>query len=249
MLTLIFASALHYRQAAAEQTDWTETKSQENVLVQACGLYNIVSSYTADLDHHLITENTGDEISEQLKVEFAGSLGNPASGKSYQYDGHFTRWSNYIQNQVTITDLELRFEVGTPGQFTIAIDRAEMDLTSDPTDAIKKLVPNALNMELCYLLPGSYDWNVAPVEAQDSIGAEINEATVGLPSHVQDLIWASQPQVASYEERTFSDPLTASEAADDSTLIPPFHYQETEGNSTSSTELDPCDTAASGEPC
>src|SRR5215211_4112386 len=123
MLGLVFSNAILFRASAAERIDWTESSSQENVLVQGCGLYDITSSYTVDIAHHLIADNEGDEVSEQLNVDFVGSLGNAASGKSYQYDGHFTRWSNYIQSQATITDLELRFEVGTPGQFTVAIDR------------------------------------------------------------------------------------------------------------------------------
>jgi hypothetical protein len=171
MLTLVLGGGISYRAAAAERINWTETKSEENVLVQSCGLYNITSSYTVDIARHLITDNEGDEVSEQTSVDFVGSLGNAASGKSYQYDGHFTRWSNYIRSQVTITDFELRFEVGTPGEFSIAMDRVEMDLLADPAEVIKTFVPNALQMELCYLLPGSYDWSVSPVGAPTTVPA------------------------------------------------------------------------------
>jgi hypothetical protein len=176
LLTLVFASAIHFRASAADRIDWTETNYQEDVLVQDCGGYDITSSYTTNIAHHLIADNTGDEVSEQLNVDFTGSLGNAQTEKSYQYDGHFTRWSNYIQGKVTITDFELRFEVDTPGQFSVAIDRVEMDLTADPTEVIRKFVPNALQMELCYLL-------ASPGGAQ-----------------------GSDSQIASYEERTFSDP-------------------------------------------
>jgi hypothetical protein len=189
MLAFALSTAIQFRASAAERIDWTETNSEENVLVQECGLYNITSSYTAEIAHHLIADNEGDEVSEQMNVDFVGSVGNPATGKSYQYDGHFTRWSNYIQSQVTITDLELRFEVGTPGQFTVAIDRIKMDLVADPTDVIKKFVPNALQMELCYLLPGSYDWNVAP-----AIPPSATDTETALSLAVSDL------------ERTYSEP-------------------------------------------
>jgi hypothetical protein len=189
MLTLVFASAIHFRALGAERINWTETNSQENVLVQGCGLYNITTSYTVDIAHHLIADNEGDEVSEQMNVDFVGSVGNPATGKSYQYDGHFTRWSNYFQSRATITDLELRFEVGTPGQFTVAIDRIKMDLEPDPAEVIKTLVPNALQMELCYLLPGSYDWNVAP-----AIPPSATDTETALSLAVSDL------------ERTYSEP-------------------------------------------
>jgi hypothetical protein len=189
MLTLVFSSAILFRASAAERIDWTETNSQENALVQGCGLYNITTSYIVDIAHHLITDNTGDEVTEQLNVDFAGSVGNAASGKSYQYDGHFTRWSNYAVGRVMITDLELRFEVGTPGQFAITVDRVEMDLLPDPTEVIKQFVPNALQMELCYLLPGSYDWNVAP-----AIPPSATDTETALSLAVSDL------------ERTYSEP-------------------------------------------
>jgi hypothetical protein len=154
-LTLVFASAIHFRAAAAERTNWTETNSQEDVLVQECSGFNITTSYSAEIAHQLIADNTGDEVSEQLNVDFTGSLGNAESGESYRYDGHFTRWSDYIQNRVMVTDFELRFELGTPGQFKVAIDRAEMDLLPDTAEIIKQFVPNALQMELCYMLAGA----------------------------------------------------------------------------------------------
>jgi hypothetical protein len=182
MLTLAFANAIHFRALAADRFDWTDTNSQESVLVQKCNGFDITTSYSAEIAHHLIADNTGNEVTEQLNVSFAGSLGNAATGKSYQYDGKFTRWSNYIHNNVTITDLELRFEVGTPGQFSITADRIEMDLVPDPAEVIKTFVPNALQMELCYLLTDTLNWNVAPVGAPAGTEAELSVLPNLVPS-------------------------------------------------------------------
>jgi hypothetical protein len=240
MLTLAFASAITYRASAAERINWTETNSQENVLVQECGGYDITSSYSVDIAHHLIAENTGDEVSEQLNVDFVGSLGNAATGKSYGYDGHFTRWSNYIQGQVLVTDLELRFEVGTSGQFSIAMDRVEMDLIADPTEVVKTFVPHALQMELCYLLasPGG-----APVPQ--------------IASYQERLHSSTESQVASYEERL--QPATESQVASETVALPSIQeivYGESStlldapaDSFTPWTELDPCDSSPPGQPC
>jgi hypothetical protein len=132
--------------------DWSETNSQENVLVQTCNGFDITSSYTANIAHHLTTDHSGNKVTERTNFDFAGAIGSSVSGKSYAYDGEFMRWADYDRNRVTINDLVLRFEVGTPGEFTIAVNRIEMDQVSDPADVIKAFVPNALQMELCYLL-------------------------------------------------------------------------------------------------
>jgi hypothetical protein len=247
-LMLTLALAIHFRASAAERIDWTETSTQENVLVQDCGGYDITSNYTADIAHHLIADNTGDEVSEQLNVDFVGSLGNAETGKSYQYDGHFTRWSNYIQGQVTITDLELRFEVGTPGRFSIALDRVEMDLLADPTDVVKKLVPHALQMELCYVL-------ASPGGAEESQVASYQERLHSAPesqvaSYEERLRAGWEAQIASYEERMASS-ASVDVPSESSVLIPPAFYGETEDidNGTSWTELDPCDSSPPGQPC
>jgi hypothetical protein len=142
-------------------TDWTETHSQEDVLVQSCDGFAVTDSNTANIAHHLTSYSSGGAVLERLNVDFAGSIGNSLTGKSYQYDGHFTRWSDYIQNKVTINDLELRFEVGTPGEFAVAVDRIEMDLAPNPAEVIKQFVPNALQMELCYVLADTSDESVS----------------------------------------------------------------------------------------
>jgi hypothetical protein len=174
---------------AAERKNWFETNYQESVLVQLCGGFDLTSSYTANLDRQLLIDDAGDEVFEQLNVEFAGSLNNAVSGKAYQYNGNFTRWSNYIQGRVTITDLALRFEVGAPGEFTVAVDRIEMNLVADPTEVIKQFVPNTLQLELCSL-PAQRGGVPAPQVA----------------SYQERLHSAPESQVASYLERLASNP-------------------------------------------
>jgi hypothetical protein len=170
--------------------DWTETQSQEAEPVQKCDGFDITNSYTANIAHHLTIDNSGDEVIERMTVDFAGAIGNSQTGKSYAYAGTFTRWSDYVWNKVTINDLELRFEVGTPGQFTIGIDRIEMDLVADPAEVIKTFVPNALQTELCYLLA-----DAAAPSAPQSISATV---------HTENSVL--EQSVAPYDERSVSNP-------------------------------------------
>jgi hypothetical protein len=158
VLTSLIASP-----AAAGRIEWSETESQEDAFVQACDKFDITSSYTVTTAHLLVTDSSGDEVHEQMQVDFAGAIGIAVTGKSYAYDGRFTRRSDYNRGNVTVTDLLLRFEVGTPGQFSVAIARIERNLMADPPAIVKMLVPNTLRMsDLCYLFGGS-EGRVAPV--------------------------------------------------------------------------------------
>jgi hypothetical protein len=147
------------------------------VLVQACDGYDLTTSYNMNRNHHLFTDRRDGLELEQETVDFTGAISNAESGKSYQYDGGFTRWSDHNQSWVTITGLELRFEVGTPGQFSVAIDRIELDIKPDPVEAIKAFVPNALRMELCYLLADT-SLDSAP---QADVTAGYGESSVLIP--------------------------------------------------------------------
>jgi hypothetical protein len=140
--------------AQLEDRSWSATESQENVLVQACNGYDLTTNYTINRDYHRFVDSSDHLNLEWLGADFAGSIGNAETGKSYAYDGKFNRWSDYEHNTVAITNLMLRFEVGTPGQFTLAIDRIELDLEADPAAVIRTFVPDALQMELCYLIGG-----------------------------------------------------------------------------------------------
>jgi hypothetical protein len=154
-LVLIVAGALSAPASARTQLDelsWSETESQENVLVQTCDGFDLTTSYTVNRDYHRFIDVPNNLNVEWVGVDFAGAIGNSVTGKSYAYDGKLMRWSDYDKNETAITNLTLRFEVGTPGQFLVAIDRIELDLETDPSAVIKAFVPNALQMELCYLL-------------------------------------------------------------------------------------------------
>jgi hypothetical protein len=141
-----------YRASAIENRAWTETESQEGVPVQSCNGYDLTTSYTVNRNYHAFTDYHDGLDLEEVSVSFAGAIGNADTGKSYAYDGGFTRWSDYDSNDVTITDLQLRFEVGTPGEFSIASDRLQNDVDADPVAIIKTFVPHVLQMELCYLM-------------------------------------------------------------------------------------------------
>jgi hypothetical protein len=156
------------RAGAIDNHAWSETESQEDVLVQACDGYDLTTSYNMNRNHHLFTDYTDGLKLEQETVNFTGAIGNSLTGKSYAYDGKFTRWSDYLKNEVTVNDLELRFEVGTPGEFTVAVDRIERDVVADPAEVIKQFVPYALRLDLCYLL-GAPVTDPAPVEPIDPI--------------------------------------------------------------------------------
>jgi hypothetical protein len=166
-LVLIVAGALSAPASARTQLDelsWSETESQENVLVQTCDGFDLTTSYTVNRDYHRFIDVSDNLNVEWVGVDFAGAIGNSVTGKSYAYDGKLMRWSDYDNNKTAITNLTLRFEVGAPGQFSVAIDRIELDRETDPSAVIKAFVPNALQMELCYLMAAP-----APVEPFDPI--------------------------------------------------------------------------------
>jgi hypothetical protein len=180
VITSVFAGPA-LRASAADNRAWARTESHENVLVQACDGYDLTTSYTLNRNYHRFSDYAYGLNLEQESVSFSGAIGNAGNGQSYAYDGQLTRRSGDEPNQVTITDLELRFEVGTAAQFTIASDRLDLDLKADPVAVIKTFVPYALRMDLCYLLNTS-DVGPLPVEPFDPIaryapGAWINVQT------------------------------------------------------------------------
>ena len=154
-LALMVAGALSApasARAQVEELSRSETESQEDVLVQTCNGFDLTTSYTVNRDYHRFIDVSDKLNVEWVGVDFAGAIGNSETGKSYAYDGKLMHWSDYDNNETAVTNLVLRFEVGTPGQFSIAIDRIEFDIEPDPAEVIKTFVPNALQMELCYLL-------------------------------------------------------------------------------------------------
>ncbi|MFL5758574.1 MAG: hypothetical protein ACJ789_02480 [Thermomicrobiales bacterium] len=179
MFALIAAGSIHHKDAAASSADSSNTISEENVLVQACKGFAITTSYTADRAYHIVEYHTGHTVVERREVSFAGAIGNAKTGKSYAYDGHYTRLANFDQGKTTFSDLLLRFEVGTPGQFsvsfagtspdrlsvswasgepgqfTVPFEQAGIELVDNPLAVVQAIVPNVLHVDLCSMFGAS----------------------------------------------------------------------------------------------
>src|SRR4051812_25971712 len=105
LFAFIAATALAPRAMAKGPNDWTETVTGENEFVTACGGFGITTSYTSFLNYHLVEDASGDEVFQRLNVSFVGALTNAENGQSLQYNGKFTRTSDYHIGRVTISDL------------------------------------------------------------------------------------------------------------------------------------------------
>jgi hypothetical protein len=155
ILSLIATGILSAPAAAQHTTDWSETSSGENVLVQSCSGFSVISSYTADREDHVVKDYTGQSVYERRDVTFSGTLANTSTDKAYLYDGHFTRTANWDQGGVLISNLLVRFEVGTPGEFSFSLGNADFDMVDSPPAVVQSIVPHVLHMDLCYLF-GDY---------------------------------------------------------------------------------------------
>jgi hypothetical protein len=138
---------------------WSSTQSRENVFVQACGGSAITTNYTTTRLYLQYGDSLTKPISEYQHVSFTGVVGNAATGKSYAYHGHYTRATDFDPHSFAIYDLLLRFEVGTPGMFSVSFDHIGFDLMDNPAAVVQKIVPNVLQMDLCYLFGGSATGN------------------------------------------------------------------------------------------
>jgi hypothetical protein len=154
-LTIALVAGAMIRPAAAERINWTDTSSQEAQLVQGCDGFGITTSYTVKRVHNIVEEYTRENVFERQQVEFSGALGNSETGLSYAYDGHYTTVADYDKGSFAISNLQLRFEVGTPGQFTVELKKVDFKLIDSPPAVVQAIVPNVLQRDLCYLLGGS----------------------------------------------------------------------------------------------
>jgi len=152
LFALVAAGGMHYKVAAQNSGDWTETVSGEDEFVQACRGFNITSSYTSNLAYHVIENHSGDQVVERVNVSFAGALTNAKNGLSLPYDGKFTRTSDYHIGRVTVTDLELRIQLPTPGDWTVKIDKQEMNLLANPVNVIQTVAKPQLESGICVML-------------------------------------------------------------------------------------------------
>jgi hypothetical protein len=63
--------------------------------------------------------------------------------------------ADYDQGAAAISDLLLRFEVGTPDMVTVSFARVDFTLVDSPPAVIQTIVPKVLHMDLCNLLGSS----------------------------------------------------------------------------------------------
>jgi hypothetical protein len=162
---LIFAliTGVMIRPAGAQNaTTWTSQESKEGRFVQACDGFDLTTNYAVARTFHVIKNFADGRTTERSNVTFVGTIdnrdpsflgmfGSAKPGKSYTYDGHLTRTVDSDQRSDVISDLVLRFEVGTPGMFTVSIPEVGFKLAASPTSVIQAIVPYTLHMDLCGL--------------------------------------------------------------------------------------------------
>src|SRR4051794_36857719 len=146
------ASAAADHAAAAGANSWSETKSGENEYVESCKGFAITTSYSSDLDYNVVENHSGDPVVQKVNVKFVGALANSVSGTSLSYSGKFTRTSDYHIGRVTVSDLELRIGLPTPGDYAVKIARQEMDLGTNPKDVLHAFAQQQLESGICVLL-------------------------------------------------------------------------------------------------
>jgi hypothetical protein len=140
---------------AAGTRTWSDESSREDVPVQTCGGFAITSSYTTVRAYHIVADRSGATVIERQQVSFTGSLGNATTGKSFAYDGYYSRMADYDQENASISDLLVRFEVDTPDMVTISLARVNFHLVDSPPAVIQAIVPSVLQVDLCTLLGNS----------------------------------------------------------------------------------------------
>jgi hypothetical protein len=252
LLAFVLAGAIHYRAAASDRTQWSDTVSVENEVVQACYYFNVTGSYTADRVHQIVENYYNNEVFERQDVSFTGTLGNAATGKYYAYEGGYTRTANLRRgSEVIHSNLSLKLEVDTPNAFAVSVPYVDFELDDNPSAVIKALVPNMLHMNLCQLFGGS------------TIGAGPN-----VPSALPELVPsfderagknAALPQwVSDYTEHPSSVAPQITTTAEYAQSVRAKALKEnadlnqdagSTGDMTPWTELDPCDTSPPGKAC
>lgn len=149
------ASGLLYSSGVAKiAPDPSNRTSEENVLVEACSGFDVTASYDAERTYDIVEYYTGHTAVERRQVSFTGSMGSAVTGKAYTFDGHYTRTATFDQGKTSFTDLLLRFEVGTPGMFTVSFAQVGFDLVDDPSTVVRTIVPSVLQTDLCSLFGG-----------------------------------------------------------------------------------------------
>jgi hypothetical protein len=228
MFALIASGATHFRAAASpvDLQNWTSTESRENVPVQKCGDSNITASYTTTREYVRYNVPAVQPVYEIQHVSFAGSIGNATSGKSYEYAGRYSRIDDFVQGNVWTYDLSLQFEVGTPGEFTYSLTNVDFELGNNPAAVVQEIVPNALHMDLCYLLGGPVaSVNLAPGQP---VNVHTENSALDQSAAISRL---PEPSVMHTENSALDQPAASTDQM------------------TNWSELDPCDTSPPGKSC
>ncbi|MFL5758917.1 MAG: hypothetical protein ACJ789_04215 [Thermomicrobiales bacterium] len=152
---------------AAGTREWSDESSHEDVSVQACGGFAITSSYTTIRTYHVVVDPAGATVFERQQVGFRGAIGNATTGKSFAYDGHYTRVADFDRGSASVSDLLLRFKVGTPEMVRVSLGRVNFDMMNSPPSVIQTIVPRVLQVDLCRLLGNSSVGESAETSAPD----------------------------------------------------------------------------------
>jgi hypothetical protein len=162
-LTMALITGVMIRPAGAQNAiTWTSQESKEGIFVQSCDSFDLSTNYAVKRTFHIVKSYADGRVFERSTVTFAGTIdsrdasflgmfGSAKASKSYRYDGHLTRTVDYNHRSDVISDLVLRFEVGTPGMFTVSIPQVGFKLGASPTSVIQAIVPYTLQMDLCGL--------------------------------------------------------------------------------------------------
>jgi hypothetical protein len=201
MLAFVFSTAIQFRASASDHTRWTDTVSVEDALVQACSGFNVTGSYTADRATQVVENYDGSLFYERRNVTFTGALGNATSGKSYAYDGQFTRMSSPNLGKVYVANLALRFEAGTPDEFTVAYEHLDVDWGTDPHRVIRAILPTMLQMDLCELFGGS-TIGYGPIAPSSHPSADMSDGYLALPQWAYVYIEHPAPSAPATDDMT-----------------------------------------------
>jgi hypothetical protein len=161
--------------AAKGTTEWSDTMSREDILIQACAGVVITSSYTTIRKYHVVEDYAGHTVFERREVTFTGAVINAKSGSGFGFDGGFTRVADYEQGAIAISDLSLNLHLPDQGDVSVAVDRQEGDLIDNPAAVLLEYAPVALRDGLCDLL-------VTRVASQSSQAPQVPDLCATRPS-------------------------------------------------------------------
>jgi hypothetical protein len=171
-LVLVAAGLATAPVGAADGSQWSDSITHEDIVVQDCrGPSNvqgfsptlafgfdfaIVSDYRVDRSFQVIADYTGigHQVMEVRHVSFAGIAANSKTGLSLSYDGTFTRIGTYDQGDVTIADLALHLIPSNEEDVTITVERDSSGLIDSPEAVLLAYAARGLHTSLCNYFAG-----------------------------------------------------------------------------------------------